>query len=68
MTWDLKIVGGRIIDGDGGAAFDGDVAIKDGRIVEVGRCEGTAARTIDVRGTDECDAASVGDRQLPQDG
>ena len=50
MTWDLKITGGRIVDGTGAAAFDGDIAIQDGRIAEVGRCDGAAARVIDAEG------------------
>ena len=32
---DLKVVGGRIVDGSGAAAYVGDVAIKDGLIVAV---------------------------------
>ena len=50
MTWDLKIAGGRIIDGTGGAGFEGDIAIQDGRIVEVGRCDGAASLVIDAEG------------------
>ena len=37
MTLDLIVRGGSIIDGSGAPAFTGDVAIADGRIVEVGR-------------------------------
>jgi N-acyl-D-aspartate/D-glutamate deacylase len=37
VTWDLKIVGGRLVDGTSAPAFDGSVAIEDGRFVEVGR-------------------------------
>ncbi len=50
MTFDLKIVGGRIVDGTGAPAFPGNVGIADGRIVEVGPCNGTADRTIDAEG------------------
>jgi N-acyl-D-aspartate/D-glutamate deacylase len=50
MTYDVKIVGGTIVDGTGGAPFAGDVGIRDGVIVEVGRCEGSARATIDAEG------------------
>jgi N-acyl-D-aspartate/D-glutamate deacylase len=50
MTFDLKIAGGRIVDGTGAPAFAGDVAIADGRIVEIGACPGAAALTIDAEG------------------
>jgi len=50
MTFDLKIVGGRIVDGTGTPAFHANVAVKDGRIAEVGRCEGAADTVIDAEG------------------
>ncbi len=43
---DLVIRGGRIVDGTGQAPFDADVAVRDGRITEVGRVEGRARREI----------------------
>lgn len=48
--YDLKIEGGTIIDGTGAARFTGDVAIRGGRVVAVGRCPEPAARTIDAKG------------------
>lgn len=48
--FDLKIVGGIIVDGSGGAPYAGDVAIEAGRIAAVGECAGPARRTIDARG------------------
>ena len=50
---DLVIRGGTVVDGTGGDRFVGDVAVKDGVIVEVrrgGGIEGDAAQTIDATG------------------
>jgi N-acyl-D-amino-acid deacylase len=44
--YDLLIKGGLIVDGSGMPAYHGDVAIKDGKIVEVGRLAGPAERVI----------------------
>lgn len=48
--FDLKIVGGTLVDGTGRAPVTGDVAVRNGRIVAVGDCDGAARRTIDARG------------------
>ncbi|MCA9607706.1 MAG: amidohydrolase family protein, partial [Myxococcales bacterium] len=48
--YDLKIVGGTIVDGTGKPGFRGDVAIKDGKIVDVGECSGAASETLDANG------------------
>ncbi len=50
MTFDVKITGGKIYDGDGGAPSEADIGIKDGRIAEIGQCAGTADRMIDAAG------------------
>jgi N-acyl-D-aspartate/D-glutamate deacylase len=50
MTLDLKITDATIVDGRGGPAFSGDIAVRDGLIVEVGRVTAPAHRSIDAQG------------------
>jgi N-acyl-D-amino-acid deacylase len=50
MAYDLLIRNGRIIDGSGMPAFRGDVAVKDGKIVEIGKLSGPATRVVDAEG------------------
>jgi N-acyl-D-aspartate/D-glutamate deacylase len=40
----------HIVDGSGGDLFEADIAIKDGRITEVGKVSGTGKDEIDARG------------------
>ncbi|MEM9466722.1 MAG: amidohydrolase family protein [Actinomycetota bacterium] len=47
---DLIIRGGTVIDGTGGPRRTADVAVRDGRISEVGRVEGSGTREIDADG------------------
>jgi N-acyl-D-amino-acid deacylase len=50
-TYDLVIVNGRIVDGTGNPWFAGSVAIKDGRIAQVGRVDAAKAKqVIDAKG------------------
>lgn len=50
QDYDLIVRHGKIIDGTGSDAVAGDVAIKDGHIVAVGKVEGAAARELDAHG------------------
>jgi len=49
-TYDLIVRHGRIIDGTGNPAFFADVAVKDGRIVSLGRINGEAKNEVDATG------------------
>ena len=47
---DIVIRGGRIVDGTGAPAFEGDVAIEGDRIVEVGGKAGPGRREVEAQG------------------
>lgn len=50
-NYDLVIINGRIVDGTGNPWFYGSVAIKDGKIVKVGRFDASgAAAIVDAKG------------------
>ena len=49
-TFDTKITGGMVYDGDGGEPVRADVGIRNGIIVAVGDCAGEARETIDASG------------------
>src|SRR5947208_6126269 len=48
--FDILITNARIVDGTGAPATNGSVAVRDGRIVDVGAVSGPSARTIDAGG------------------
>lgn len=52
--YDLVLRGGRVADGTGNPAFFADVAVKDGRIVRVGKIDGSADREVDATGRIVC--------------
>jgi len=47
MTYDIVIRGGSIVDGTGSEPVEGDLAIKDGYIMAIGKVEGDARQEID---------------------
>jgi N-acyl-D-aspartate/D-glutamate deacylase len=50
MNYDLKIIGGTIVDGSGSPGYLGDIGIKDGKIAAIGQVSGDAKNTIDATG------------------
>src|SRR5215468_2359137 len=50
MPYDLVIRNGMVVDGSGFSRYRADVAVKDGRIAEIGRIRGSARMTIDADG------------------
>ncbi|MBT3331780.1 MAG: amidohydrolase family protein [Rhodospirillaceae bacterium] len=54
MDYDVKIVGGTIMDGTGNQGYRGDLGIQGGRVVALGEAKGEAGRTIDAGGLVVC--------------
>ena len=50
MDYDLIVRGGNIADGKGGALYEGDVAVTNGKISAVGEVSGKGAEEIDAKG------------------
>ena len=53
--FDLVIRGGRIVDGTRMPAFNGDIAVKDGLVAEIGEVTGKGKKEIDANGDGEID-------------
>ena len=49
MEYDLKIINGTIFDGTGSWGYSANLAILNGKIVEIGVCHGSAQKTIDAK-------------------
>jgi N-acyl-D-amino-acid deacylase len=74
MGFDVKIVGGTIVDGSGKPGQRGDLGIRDGKVAAIGTADGEARETIDATGRTVCpgfvdihthyDAQIVWDRML----
>jgi N-acyl-D-aspartate/D-glutamate deacylase len=50
MEYDLKITNGLIVDGTGTKGAIGDIAVKDGKVVAMGKVDGAAAQEVDATG------------------
>src|SRR5471032_1988293 len=50
MAYDLIVRNGMIVDGSGLPRYRGDVGVKDGKIVEIGRISSSAKETVDAEG------------------
>jgi N-acyl-D-aspartate/D-glutamate deacylase len=50
MAYDLLVKNGLVVDGSGMPAFRGDVGVKDGKIVEIGKLSSPAEKTVDADG------------------
>ncbi|MGE0829749.1 MAG: amidohydrolase family protein [Hyphomonadaceae bacterium] len=49
-AYDLVVRGGEIVDGAGGAPYEADVAVLEGRIAAIGKIAGAGAEEIDASG------------------
>lgn len=48
--YDVLVKGGLVVDGSGAPAYEADIGIVGGKIVDMGELSGRAARTIDAQG------------------
>ncbi|MGH8619726.1 MAG: N-acyl-D-amino-acid deacylase family protein [Burkholderiales bacterium] len=54
MSYDVLIKNGTVVDGTGAPGYAADLAVKDGRILEIGKPKGDAAKIIDAAGQVVC--------------
>ena len=54
MNYDLLIKNGTVVDGTGAAGRRVDIAVKDGRIADIGKPVGEATQVIDAAGQVVC--------------
>ena len=54
MEFDIRIIGGTIVDGTGAPGYRGDVGIKDGRITALDKATRSAETTIEADGMIVC--------------
>jgi len=54
MSYDILIRNGTLVDGTGAPGYAADLAVKDGRIVEIGKPKGEATQVIDATGQVVC--------------
>jgi N-acyl-D-aspartate/D-glutamate deacylase len=50
MAYDLLVKNGRVVDGSGMPSYKGDVGVKNGKIVQIGKLSGPAEKVIDADG------------------
>lgn len=50
MSYELKIINGLVYDGEGNEGKQANIAVNNGIIVEIGECNGDAAKVIDADG------------------
>ena len=50
MAYDLLVKNGRIVDGSGMPSYMGDVGVRNGKVVEIGKLSGAATKVVDVEG------------------
>ena len=59
MAFDLVVKDGMIVDGSGLPRYRADIGVKDGKIAEIGRINGAAAKeTLNAEGRVTCRRAS----------
>lgn len=50
LKYDLLMKNGQIIDGTGNSSFEGDIGIKEGKIIKIGDIDGQSSNILDAKG------------------